>query len=534
MDSDTLKDLIDAVCNETATDHQRRQLEELLSSSADARSQYRRAMNLQAALVEQAEREPEEITLAKSASRPWLVPLSLAAAAVAVAVALTLVWVSDRADTEDLADDSTSSRSENIDSVPSAGEAPRAFAVLTGAVDVKWAEQSLRPHVGGSFVPGKIELLEGLANIDFFCGANVVLEGPACLQFVSADRGILHHGKLRAYVPQQARGFTIVTESASFVDLGTEFGLSCEVDGSAELHVFDGEVEVRDRSAAGRQPQLVTSGDGLLVGGEEWQGIASDQSGFVNSARVSELELAGNSGRFKRWRDEHLRLAQHPELVAYYDFESTSTSERTLFDRGPNALHGAIVGCSWAEGRLPGKGALEFKQDGDRVRLDIPGEFESLTMMVWLRIDGFDRFFNSILLTDAFSNGNAHWQVQQSGSLDLGIKPPAAKRQVYLAKKQLNMNDLGRWIHLAMVYDRQAKQVRHYVNGERVAVLRIPPSHDFPLQIGPADIGNWNPQDPGLTMPIRSLNGRMDELAIFSTAIPDEEIRAHFELGDLR
>ena len=53
-------------------------------------------------------------------------------------------------------------------------------------------------------------------------------------------------------------------------------------------------------------------------------------------------------------------------------------------------LDGAIVGAKRVAGRWPNKGAIEFKRPGDRVRVDIPGEFESLTFACWVKIDSLD------------------------------------------------------------------------------------------------------------------------------------------------
>lgn len=95
-----------------------------------------------------------------------------------------------------------------------------------------------------------INLDRGLMVIEFGDGARVTLEGPSQFEVVSRRRGFLHAGKLTAYVPKRARGFTVGTPSCESVDLGTEFGLHVLDDGSAEAHVFDGEVVLKSIAQA--------------------------------------------------------------------------------------------------------------------------------------------------------------------------------------------------------------------------------------------------------------------------------------------
>jgi hypothetical protein len=88
---------------------------------------------------------------------------------------------------------------------------------------------------------------------------------------------------------------------------------------------------------------------------------------------------------------------------------------------------------------------------------------------------------------------------------------------------------LGQWIHLAVVYDRQAGQVTHYVDGQPAS--RSPVLFDVPLRIGTAEIGNWNFASFRVSQPIRSFSGCMDEFLMFSRALSDREIEDHYDPG---
>ena len=68
----------------------------------------------------------------------------------------------------------------------------------------------------------------------------------------------------------------------------------------------------------------------------------------------------------------------------------------------------------------------------------------------------------------------------------------------------------------------------HYVDGTEVCreEVRIPTK----LRIGPAEIGNWVPQDL-LDYRIRSLNGRVDEFILFARPLTKEQIQEIYAAG---
>jgi len=65
--------------------------------------------------------------------------------------------------------------------------------------------------------------------------------------------------------------------------------------------------------------------------------------------------------------------------------------------------------------------------------------------------------------------------------------------------------------------------VTHYVDGQEVSThaLKI----DLPLGFGRAEVGNWNPAPRHDRTPIRTFNGRMDEMLVFRRALGAQEVR---------
>src|SRR6185503_5143896 len=122
-------------------------------------------------------------------------------------------------------------------------------AVLTRAFDTAWGE-SPAPALGSVLPKRRLVLTSGSIQLEFFSGARVILEGPADFELVSTNEGLCRHGKLRAFVPPQANGFVVRTSTITLVDRGTEFGLRADRGGDAEVHVFQGRVELRGRGAS--------------------------------------------------------------------------------------------------------------------------------------------------------------------------------------------------------------------------------------------------------------------------------------------
>lgn len=125
---------------------------------------------------------------------------------------------------------------------------PAPVATLTAARSCKWDGGTLPTEEGARLATGKLRLAEEVAKITFDTGAEVRLEGPAELQIVSAGKCVLTSGRVVAKVPPPAIGFVIDTPSAELTDLGTEFGVNVRDGKAAEVQVFEGIVDAKDRS----------------------------------------------------------------------------------------------------------------------------------------------------------------------------------------------------------------------------------------------------------------------------------------------
>jgi FecR-like protein/putative zinc finger protein len=123
---------------------------------------------------------------------------------------------------------------------------PVIVAQLTQATGSRWDDTNTGLGVGSLLQDGEeMKLVKGTALVTFSSGTRLLLEAPVALRLDSAMEVHLHYGRIAARVPTTARGFTITSPLAQFVDLGTAFTLNLVADKSFELHVFEGLVELQ-------------------------------------------------------------------------------------------------------------------------------------------------------------------------------------------------------------------------------------------------------------------------------------------------
>ncbi|HEY7424913.1 MAG TPA: LamG-like jellyroll fold domain-containing protein [Gemmataceae bacterium] len=557
-----LRVLLDALCEETIGAEQVRRLEELVLAHPEAEAYYVQSMSLHADLLDHfrvlplrlpaalrengaadhkgvAAREERGVRSEEIAPISSLLPppsslvnrrrtrlggfFVLAALAAALVVALLLT----REKTPSGGDLAAGAAGEPLDD---------SVAVLLHAPGADWGDTNPPPRIGAPLPPGRLRLKSGLAHLEFYSGATVILEGPADLQLISPSEAYCTEGKLRATVPPQAAGFTIATPKLDLVDRGTEFGLRVNPN-RTEVHVFQGKVELYDAGTdhAGGPGKELTTGLGLC-----WEApgaarsIASDSAAFLTARDLAARIKAAMRRRQRDWLAASAALRRYPSLVVYYPFQPERSWSRTLRDEtaGEEPRHdGTIVGCSWGPGRWPGKQGLEFKQISDRVRLHVPGNFDALTMAAWVRVDALPNRFNSLMMTDGGEEAAPHWHIGSNGKIELGVQSNDRKKGWvhYYSPKVFTPDRLGRWTHLAVVYDRTNGVVAHYIDGQTIE--EQPLQVDIALRIGDAEIGNWNVGPRRHFQPIRYFRGCIDEFMLFGRALPAEEIQRLFDQG---
>lgn len=520
---DKLEKLIAAYCDGHISDQDSQKLEEILTESPDARQKLIEYMNIDAGLKEISDAENDIIAFPKEKVKKKA-NLWIYAAAALFIINLSLVFQADKTQVE-------VAKAEPPVEIPKEvlPDFKRdAVAKITREVNAVFAN-----HQSSSLSPGELKLESGLLQIEFFSGATMVLEGPATIDVKSSMEVAALSGKIHVKVPETAQGFIVDTGKMQVHDLGTEFAIDMNKP-SPEVHVLDGEVEIHHDK---QKLETLLKSDSIAWNNqsESLNDIASRED-FISYRQIGQLDRYNHQNRQQEWLVYLDSLKERHDLLLLYDFQQTDDWQRTLQNGATHEkMEGAIIGAQWSEGRWRGKTALDFKSINDRIRLHIPGEYDSMTMACWVRIDSFDRWLSSLLLNDGFAPGSLHWQLSDVGEMILGAKhsqstPKGFYHSAYniFTPQVIELDTMGDWIHLAMVYDQNSKTIRQYLNGSLIDTGEIVKTQTIIL--GNSEIGNWQHHRKD-SKDIRSFNGRMDEFLIFSSALSSEDIKIMYEKG---
>lgn len=420
-------------------------------------------------------------------------------------------------------------------------------ATLRRSVDLKWPKGGSEYRDGDVLPNGRFQFEEGVAEIDFFCGATLIVEGPAALNIESDWLVEVASGRLRANVPPAARGFIVKAAGSEIVDLGTEFALEVKSE-NARVEVIDGEVEIRGGQHDGNH---------LLTGQRQWLKGTDMPESVDGLSTLDDLNLRREnaaSERFAAWQAHSQELRQDERLIAYFPIAATSADRVVRNDAGTGkGLDGKLVGpVEHAAGRFgPKSSGLKFGRPGSRVRTRIDGKFQAFTFACWVRIDSLEHVYNALFMSDGYETGELHWQIRDDGRLMFSVMvddtqsvqtfseleqrevETAGLARVYYSEPIWDISKSGQWFHVAAVYDPATRRVLQYANGKQVGSQEIIDKFYIDtLRIGAAEIGNWG--QPFRKTPwfsVRNLNGTIDELAIFDAALTSEEISTLFQNG---
>ena len=543
--SEQEQEWIDALLDGTLDEKSFAELQEQMLQRPELRRVVRRSMALQHDLQEQAEADADH------AMDPWLAeemsPKNVVSLSSGFGAHLPLAIAAGVAFLLGLAIMHFGRPEPVVNQVAAPVEAKpeaeaKGFAVVEKLFDAEWNDEGDARREGDNLGDEVLRLKSGVAEIQFYSGATMMVQGPAEIALVSAWEASCREGVVRMRVPPAARGFKLHGPDTEFIDLGTEFGLEVR-EGRAHVEVIDGEISFRHRNG---QERIVKKGAAWGLpgdGGETPETIG--RVSFPDIDNFNSLARGRQRTDFERWVNHRNSFARDERVIAYYTFDRPQKSAllASIAEPRNTELDGAVVLAETAAGRWPGmKQALEFRRPGARVRVRIPGEFSAFTFAAWVRVDSLDRRYNALFMGDGYENGEPHWQIRDDGKLMLSIMVDDQKRHprypnksryhhVYYSPPIWELSQSGQWMHLVSVYDPKNKRVSHHVDGKRVSEEAIDPLfHVETLRIGNGEIGNWG--EPFRETPwfaIRNLNGRIDELAILNAAMSDEEVRKLYE-----
>ena len=427
-------------------------------------------------------------------------PLAMAAALVLAGVVLWLQW-------------GTPSKMKPGETV--------AYLTLSVAPNLELFGASSDFNNGSAVRTGSYQLVEGLVQITFDSGVEVVIEAPASFEIHGPEFMILNEGRLAANVTPEGVGFTVETPDAEVVDCGTEFAIEVVGDRSSEVHVFKGEVEVRPK-------QHGTSLDPVR--------LVTNQATRIEHSSLIPLGISVDNQRFLRSLDEpdptYSGSVRELLPLAYYRM-GVSDDGRTLYNaaKGYRDTATVVKGGRRRQPFAPGRIGSSLRLGGPKTRiyaqissgLELPtAEF---TIMAWISAQTLPR--NAVLLSDMNLAGEEVFRfglVGDHGHLGLAL----AEGNRVLQVVDSSPLPLEEWTHVSVV--KTTEVLRLYRNG---ALISSEPLDGFQAQPHqPFSIGGIPKESDAKkrTQRLGFWHGRIDELAFFGSALTNDQIENIFHL----
>ena len=376
--------------------------------------------------------------------------------------------------------------------------------------------------------PGQYVLRSGSIHLRLLNGVDLAVTGPARFVIHSPFELDLEQGICRAAVPEAGHGFTINTAEMEVIDLGTEFGIAVDAKGrTSEVRVFDGTVDVV--AANSTKKTRLKRNDALRISASE--GVTAPRTSAEDFPDTRAIGFT----QWQLWRD---KITQDPDLIAHLPMERRQKGRLVVTSALPEAPVAKVTGARRVTGRWPGKEALLFDQDGDRVELDLGMNHEELTIAMWVKADRWDYPYTALASSNGWGPGALHLQTSRRatrrvhGSIRLSDKIEAVR--AYSADRM----ELGRWHHVAYVLSKRTGQFQVFLNGvasqyrpdDRSSAKALP---NTPINPGHMRIGDWkwgNAPQKGKPGP-KGFRGRIDEFIAFRRALSQEEIDEMISCG---
>ena len=174
---------------------------------------------------------------------------------------------------------------------------PDFVARLSNWRNDKWLEGTRPPLDDPRLKIGRrLKIESGLIEVTYLTGARVVIEGPAEFEVKGEKQCRLEFGSLVAKAfEKRSKGFIVDTPTGLVEDVSTEFGVEVGRRGDLNVHVFDGEVTLKERMADGSLGPPLTITHGHFASASPETGF---RTGKITGARtfVRRLKLPGEFG----------------------------------------------------------------------------------------------------------------------------------------------------------------------------------------------------------------------------------------------
>jgi ferric-dicitrate binding protein FerR (iron transport regulator) len=438
---------------------------------------------------------------------------------------------------------------------PPAAAQTKAVATLVSTQQCRWADHDSSTQLGpgARLQVGRLRLVEGLAELVFDCGAQVILEGPAEFQLTSERSATAWQGRLVAKVPPAATGFTVATPDARIIDHGTEFALQVEQSEATEVHVIAGRVDV--------EPAAAVPGGAVARELRTGQAVRLDRA---SQGLPRQVELADK--RFVR----NVRFGYGlypPSLISYWSFDETLEGSRAMDRAGSN--HGSFEGHIRRVAGLVGEGAAMFTNTtGDFINVGPDFSFTTGITIEALIASTWDGEFDPDAGFEVYPDGGNYDEIFRKEDGDQRVllsfqhdrikhikSVPAVPHGPVLSfglniggeYSELDMPLDGRdgrptvaeicdgtLHHVVATYDSATGEKAIYVDGRKLFANRFPSGSL--IESGgktSASIGGWYQEWASGTgtsfTAAEPFSGAIDEVAVYRAALSENEVAQHYQ-----
>ena len=414
-------------------------------------------------------------------------------------------------------------------------------AVVTHAEGLGPQRPDSKVAPGTRLKPGSLTLDRGKVQIEFLGGAKVLVQGPCELHVLSPKSATLVSGKAAARVLAWGQGFVLNTPETALVDLGTEFAVAVDDRQGNEVRVVDGEVEV---SLLGADGNTLTSERVVEAGAVR---VTPDGKALQDS----DGSLSRGLSLFDRPTvplavpPAYFAAVRQSQPLLYWRFEETTEG------RVPNVVGSELEGVlRGLENRTSDNarppihvenGALYLKESTAPRYLTtsqpIAGlNAQSFSLEMWANPDMFHWATLAAVVPEKDSLSAQHLNVlelahqtnlvHQAGAFRFMHRHPPHVRGGVNLFTTVGCTP-GQWHHLVAV--KTPSQLTFFLNGRHKRVLAGAMGSDadtYQLFLGQLRMSSSE----------RQFVGAIDEVAVYTHALDDSAVLAHYEamLGSAR
>jgi len=529
--------LISKLQDQQLTAGEKAELQQILTTDAEARKLYYELMEMEQSLQEDSfsQSAADKTFVDKDSKNPIAFFFKVAAAIVVMASLSTVGFY----------------LLKNFDHTPIQGNFASETREPVGVISK--LEGRLARSDGASIAAksdlfeGKYTILSGSARFDFFAGVSVELEAPGTFSVVSPVHINVEKGNLAVKVHDARSMFKVTSSKSAYVDLGTEFSIQVEDDGSSELHVFEGSVLASSLSKQGNSEriQLVNTDQTLRISGQEGpigamqHELQQEQLPRIRQPDRTRLEVGPvYSGSVKQSRPD-----------GYWSFSRDPLEAVPLpVDHNEAPLELKSIGSS-LESVSDGQNCyLQFNQTDKFQALTIskPIHFshnQRFSVEFWIRPDQINRATvfavydpqsvkpsgetNHLALIDLM-----HWPISfhhVPAAIRAAIRTVPSDDYYSGINMFSNRHYIpGEWMHIALVKSENYAAI--YLNGTESNRVQFTDAEetqegDYEIVFGQMAVQDW---DTTLESQKRPFVGAMDEIAFFLRDLSPEEIKTHY------